>query len=304
MTVDPGFLIFTWKSTSGSITCGDRALASRHLARCSRAILERLKLSPRGKASTMSKMHIIDMTGKVALITGGSRGLGRAMVLGFAEAGADVVVASRRLESCEQVARAVEKLGRTALAHACHVGRWEECDALADAAYRRFGKIDVLINNAGKSPLYDRPVDIGEKLYDSVLDLNLKGPFRLTAVVGQRMVDAGGGSIINISSIASIRPRKDIITYAAAKAGLNAMTEAFADAYGPAVRVNAILPGPFLTDISKAWNMQAFEQRARSSIAIRRGGRPEEIVAAALYLASDHASFTTGALLRVDGGSH
>jgi NAD(P)-dependent dehydrogenase (short-subunit alcohol dehydrogenase family) len=252
----------------------------------------------------MSKMHIIDMTGKVALITGGSRGLGRAMALGFAEAGADVVVASRRLEPCEQVARAVEKLGRTALAHACHVGRWEECDALADAAYRRFGKIDVLINNAGKSPLYDRPVDIGEKLYDSVLDLNLKGPFRLTAVVGQRMVDAGGGSIINISSIASIRPRKDIITYAAAKAGLNAMTEAFADAYGPAVRVNAILPGPFLTDISRAWDMQAFEQRARSSIAIRRGGRPEEIVAAALYLASDHASFTTGALLRVDGGSH
>jgi NAD(P)-dependent dehydrogenase (short-subunit alcohol dehydrogenase family) len=252
----------------------------------------------------MSKMHIIDMTGKVVLITGGSRGLGRAMALGFADAGADVVVASRRLESCEQVAHAIEKLGRKALARACHVGRWEECDALADAAYERFGKIDVLVNNAGKSPRYDRPVDISEKLYDSVLDLNLKGPFRLTAVIGKRMADAGGGAIINISSIASIRPRKDVITYAAAKAGLNAMTEAFADAYGPTVRVNAILPGPFLTDISKAWDMQAFDQRAKSSIAMRRGGRPEEIVAAALYLASDHASFTTGALLRLDGGSH
>jgi len=252
----------------------------------------------------MPSLHIIDMTGKVVLVTGGSRGLGRAMALGFAAAGADVVVASRRLDACEEVARAVEELGRKAFAHACHVGRWEECDALAEAAYRHFGKIDVLINNAGKSPLYDRPVDVGEKLFDSVLDLNLKGPFRLTAVVGQRMLDAGGGAIINVSSIASIRPRKDIITYAAAKAGLNAMTEAFADAYGPTVRVNAILPGPFLTDISKAWDMHAFDQRARSAIAMRRGGQPEEIVAAALYLASEHASFTTGALLRVDGGSH
>src|SRR5262245_13370411 len=138
----------------------------------------------------MSGQHIIDMTGKVALITGGSRGLGKAMALGFAEAGADIIVASRRLDSCEDLARAVEKLGRRALSYVCHVGRWNECDALADAAYARFGKVDILINNAGKSPLYDRPVDISEKLYDSVLDVNLKGPFRLTAVVGQRMVDS------------------------------------------------------------------------------------------------------------------
>lgn len=252
----------------------------------------------------MPKQHIIDMTGKVVLITGGSRGLGRAMALGFAEAGADIIVASRRMEACEAVAQEVEKLGRKAMAYACHVGRWEECDALADAAYGRFGKVDVLINNAGKSPLYERPVDIDERLYDSVLDLNLKGPFRLTAVIGQRMVDAGGGAIINISSLASIRPRKNVITYAAAKAGLNAMTEAFADAYGPAVRVNAILPGPFLTDISKAWDMEAFNRRAETAIAMKRGGRPDEVVAAALYLASDHAGYTTGALLRIDGGSH
>jgi NAD(P)-dependent dehydrogenase (short-subunit alcohol dehydrogenase family) len=252
----------------------------------------------------MSKAHIIDMTGKVVLITGGSRGLGRTMALGFAEAGADIVVASRRSEACQQVAREIERLGRRAMAYACHVGHWEACDALADAAYARFGRIDVLINNAGKSPLYDRPVEISEELYDSVLNLNLKGPFRLTALIGQRMVEAGGGAIINISSTGSIRPRKNIITYAAAKAGLNAMTEAFADAYGPSVRVNAILPGPFLTDISKAWDMQAFSKRAETSIAMKRGGLPEEIVAAALYLASDHAAYTTGALLRIDGGSH
>ncbi|HJU30963.1 MAG TPA: glucose 1-dehydrogenase [Hyphomicrobiaceae bacterium] len=252
----------------------------------------------------MSRKHIIDMTGKVVLITGGSRGLGRAMALGFAEAGADLVIASRRLESCQAVVREVEQRGRKAMAHACHVGRWADCDALADAAYANYGRVDVLINNAGKSPLYDRPADISEQLYDSVLDVNLKGPFRLTALVGQRMLEAGGGAIINVSSMAAVRPRKHVITYAAAKAGLNAMTEAFADAYGPTVRVNAIMPGPFMTDISKAWDLDAFQERARTSIALRRGGEPDEIVAAALYLASEHASYTTGAVLRIDGGSH
>jgi NAD(P)-dependent dehydrogenase (short-subunit alcohol dehydrogenase family) len=252
----------------------------------------------------MNKKHIIDLTGKVALITGGSRGLGRAMALGFADAGADLVIASRRLAACEEVCRAIRERGRRAMGYACHVGRWKECEGLTDATYQQFGRVDVLINNAGKSPLYDRPVDISERLYDSVLDLNLKGPFRLTALIGQRMMDAGGGSIINISSIGSIRPRKNIITYAAAKAGLNAMTEAFADAYGPAVRVNAILPGPFLTDISKAWDMESFQRRAESSSALKRAGQAEEIIAAALYLASDHASYTSGALLRIDGGTH
>ncbi len=252
----------------------------------------------------MTAKHIIDMSGKVVLITGGSRGLGREMALGFAAAGADIGITSRKLDACEQTAKEVEALGRQAWAHAAHVGRWEECDALVEAAYARFGRVDVLINNAGKSPIYDRPVDIEERLYDSVLDVNLKGPFRLSAAIGQRMMDGDGGSIINISSVGSIRPRKDIITYAAAKAGLNAMTEAFADAFGPKVRVNCILPGPFLTDISKAWDMAAFNARAETTIAMKRGGQPDEVVAAALYLASDHAGYTTGALLRVDGGMH
>ncbi|MHC4046849.1 SDR family NAD(P)-dependent oxidoreductase [Bradyrhizobium vignae] len=251
----------------------------------------------------MTKPHIIDMSGKVALITGSSRGLGRAMALGFASAGADIVVTSRKLDACQAVVREIEALGRRAMAVDCHVGRWDECDRLADAAYTRFGKVDVLINNAGKSPTYDRPVDIDQRLYDSVFDVNLKGPFRLCSLIGQRMVDDGSGVIINISSTASIRPRKSVITYAAAKAGVNAMTEAFANAYGPTVRVNCIMPGPFLTDISKAWDMDAFAQRAKDAIAMKRGGQPEEIVAAALYLASDHASFTTGATLRIDGGA-
>lgn len=247
--------------------------------------------------------HVIDMSGKVVLITGGSRGLGRAMALGFAAAGADIAVTSRKLESCKAVAAEIEALGRRAFVHAAHVGYWEQCDELVEAVYGHYGRVDVLINNAGMSPLYDRPVDITEALFDKVIEVNLKGPFRLCATVGQRMLDGDGGSIINISSVGAINARKDIITYAAAKRGLNAMTEAFADAYGPTVRVNCIMPGPFLTDISKAWDMEAFQQRAEANIAMRRGGEAEEIVGAALYFASDQASYTTGAILRVDGFS-
>ena len=117
------------------------------------------------------------------------------------------------------------------------------------------------------------------------------------------MMDGDGGAIINVSSTAAIRPTKEVITYAAAKAGVNAMTEAFADAYGPKVRVNCIMPGPFLTDISKAWDMDAFNARAQERIAMKRGGEAEEVAAAALYLASDGASYTTGAILKIDGGS-
>ena len=188
------------------------------------------------------------------------------------------------------------------MAHACHVGDWQAVDALVEAAYARFGKVDVLVNNAGMSPMYPRPVDVSEELYDKVLAVNLKGPFRLMSAIGKRMADGDGGSIINVSSTAAIRPMPNVIPYAAAKAGLNAMTEAFAHAYGPKVRVNCIMPGPFLTDISKAWDLEAFKQQARR-FDLRRGGEPDEIVGAALYFASDASSFTTGAVLRIDGGS-
>jgi len=243
------------------------------------------------------------LAGKVALVTGGSRGLGRAMVLGFAREGADVIIASRKLEACEATAAEVRAAtGREALPVACHVGRWADVEALVDAAYARFGRVDVLVNNAGMSPLYPKPSDVTEDLFDKVLGVNLKGPFRLTALVGERMAAGDGGSIINVSSTASVRPTPNVIPYATAKAGLNAMTEAFALAYGPKVRVNCIMPGPFLTDISKAWDMPAFERRAQR-FALRRGGQPEEIVGAAIYFASDASSFTTGAVLRIDGGS-
>jgi NAD(P)-dependent dehydrogenase (short-subunit alcohol dehydrogenase family) len=245
-----------------------------------------------------------DLSGKVALVTGGSRGLGRAMVLGFAEAGADVVIASRKLENCEAVAAEVsDRYGREALAYGCHVGHWDELEGLAKAAWDRFGRVDVLVNNAGMSPLYSSLVGVSEALYDKVLDVNLKGPFRLSALVGTRMGEGEGGSIINVSSTAAVRPTPDVISYAAAKAGLNAMTVGLAHAFGPKVRVNCIMCGPFLTDISKAWDMEAFEKRAHAFHALQRGGEPEEIVGAALYYASDASSFCTGSVLRLDGGA-
>ncbi len=245
-----------------------------------------------------------DLSGKVAIVTGGSRGLGKEMAMGFAEAGADVVVASRKLDNCERVAEEIEKsTGRSALPYAFHVGEWDQLDGLVDAAYERFGHVDVLVNNAGMSPLYDSLSEISEELYDKVLGVNLKGPFRLSALIGERMAKGEGGSIINISSIAAVSPSPAEIPYGAAKAGLNAMTVGFARALGPKVRVNCIQAGPFLTDISKAWNMEAFEKQAKLSIAMKRGGQADEVVGAALYFASDASSFTTGAILRIDGGT-
>jgi NAD(P)-dependent dehydrogenase (short-subunit alcohol dehydrogenase family) len=245
---------------------------------------------------------LFDLSGRVAIVTGGSRGLGKEMVLAFARAGADVVIASRKLDACKELAQeVVRETGRVAFPYACHVGRWDELDGLVDAAYREFGKVDVLVNNAGKSPLYDHVSNLTEAQYDSVLDLNLKGPFRLMALVGTRMAQGAGGSIINISSIGAIRPSASIIPYSGAKAALNAMTIGFAHAFGPKVRVNCIMPGSFLTDISKAWYMKAFAMQAKR-IALQRGGEPNEIVGAALYFASDASSYTTGAILSVDGG--
>jgi len=238
---------------------------------------------------------------KIALVTGATRGLGREMALAFARAGADVVVASRKADACEATAREIEALGRHALAVPCHVGEWSQCDALVDAAYRHFGRVDVLVNNAGMSPLYPSLADVSEALWDKVLAVNLKGPFRLSALVGTRMAAGDGGAIVNVSSVAAIRPTPMETPYAAAKAGLNNLTVACAQAFGPKVRVNCIMAGPFATDISKAWDpllVQHFERAA----ALHRVGRPEEIVGAALYFASDASSFTTGAVLRIDGG--
>jgi NAD(P)-dependent dehydrogenase (short-subunit alcohol dehydrogenase family) len=240
-----------------------------------------------------------DLSGKVALVTGGSRGLGREMVLAFARAGADVVVVSRDLEACERVAAEAVALGRRAWAFACHVGRWEEIDRLVDEVYEDPGRVDVLVNNAGMSPLAPSLVETSEDLFDKVVGVNFKGPFRLGALVGRRMADGAGGSIVNVSSTGSLHPQPAFGPYAGAKAALNTLTEVLALEYGPTVRVNTLCPGPFLTDVSRYWPEEA---RATARSALGRPGRPEEIVTTALYLASPASSFTTGALVRVDGG--
>jgi len=159
----------------------------------------------------------------------------------------------------------------------------------------------VLVNNAGVSPTYESIDGVTEELYDKVLDVNLKGPFRLMALVGTRMAAADGGSIINVSSVAALSPSWAELPYGAAKAGLNTLTVGMAGAFGPKVRVNCILAGPFLTDISKAWSPEMLGAVSRRT-ALKRAGEPDEVVGAALYFASDASSFTTGAILRVDGG--
>jgi len=252
---------------------------------------------------TTTKLEM-DLTGKVAVVTGGSRGLGREMVLAFARHGADVVIASRKLEACEGLASEVEKeTGRRALPFACHVGRWEDCDALFESTYAAFGRADVLVNNAGMSPLYASLPECSEALFDKVLAVNLRGPFRLSSLFGARMAEETGGSIVNVSSVAAVTPSPAEIPYGAAKAGLNNLTLGLARAFAPKVRVNCIMPGPFLTDISKAWDLEAFEKNAKRGIPLQRGGRPEEVVGAALYFASDASSYTTGAVLKIDGGA-
>lgn len=247
----------------------------------------------------MAEPHpLFDLTGKVALITGGSRGLGREMALAFADAGADVIVSSRKAQACEAVVAEIEAKGRRAAAIPAHAGKWDEMDRLADAAWDTFGTLDILVANAGMGPLVPSH-EVSEALFDSVVGLNFKGPFRLMANIANRMAQGEGGAILATSSIASLRPTPMVVPYAGAKAALNAMVSSMAHEYGPKVRVNAIAAGPFLTDIAKAWTEEA---REKTDSASGRPGRPEEIVTSALYLASPSSSFVTGTVIRCDGG--
>ncbi|MDG2001830.1 MAG: SDR family NAD(P)-dependent oxidoreductase [Novosphingobium sp.] len=248
---------------------------------------------------------LFDFTGKVALVTGGSRGIGYEMVKAFAERGADVIIASRKLEVCEAVAEEVRALGRKAMPISAHVGRWDQCDALIEQAYDAFGHVDILVNNAGMSPAAPSH-EVTEKLFDSVVNLNFKGPFRLASQIGKRMHDRGeadgvGGCIINVSSSGSMMPLPNTVPYGSSKAALNAMSKSLAWEYAPHVRVNTLSPGAFKTDITKAW-----ADKGEGPIPIPRGwaAEPNEIVTAALYLASPASINVTGSLVRCDGGQH
>lgn len=243
---------------------------------------------------------LFDFTGKVALVTGGSRGLGYQMVRAFAERGADVIIASRKLENCEAVAEEVRALGRRAWAISAHVGKWDQCDKLIEDAYTAAGKLDILVNNAGMSPRMPSH-EVTEQLFDSVLNLNFKGPFRLASQVAKRMADGDGGCIINVTSSGSMMPLPQVVTYGSSKAALNAMSRSLAWEYAPKVRVNTLSPGAFRTDIVEAW-----PDKGQGPIPIPRGhaADPQDIVTAALFLASPSSVNVTGSIVRCDGGQH
>jgi NAD(P)-dependent dehydrogenase (short-subunit alcohol dehydrogenase family) len=248
--------------------------------------------------ASLSELH--DLTGKVAVVTGGSRGIGRAIVQSLAEAGADVVVASRKLDACEAAAAEVRaSTGGKVIAMACHVGRWDDCDRLVADTLGELGRLDVFVNNAGMSPLYQSLDGVTEELYDKTFAVNLKGPFRLAVLAGTRMAAHDGGSIINVGTVGSLVASVNELPYACAKAGLNTLTIGLAEAYAPKVRVNAILPGAFLTDVTSSWST---ETREGKFVPLGRLGRPDEIGPLAVHLASAASSYTTGAIIRVDGG--
>jgi NAD(P)-dependent dehydrogenase (short-subunit alcohol dehydrogenase family) len=250
-----------------------------------------------------SPAALFDLTGRVAVVTGGSRGIGRAVSFALAAAGAEVVVASRKLDNCESTAAEItETTGRRAVPMALNVSHWEECGDLVDRVYAEFGHCEVLINNAGLSPLYPDLTSVTEELYDKTHAVNAKGPFRLATVFGARMFDGDGGSIINVSTAGSWRPDEHDLPYAMAKAGLNALTLGLAGAYNPKVRANTVLPGPFETDITKAWG-EGTIATVKETNPMRRIGQPDDMAGVCVFLASDASSYVNGAQILCDGGS-
>ncbi|MCU1485935.1 MAG: fabG 14 [Actinomycetia bacterium] len=240
--------------------------------------------------------------GKVVVVTGSSRGLGKAMALGFADAGADVVVSSRKLDACQPVVDQIRAKGRRSIGVAAHVGRWDDCAALVEATVAEFGRIDVLVNNAGIAPVAPSLAGITEELFDKTMAVNLKGPVRLTGLAAEHM--APGSAVVNISSKASTHNSPLTYVYGAAKAGLNSFTRAAAQELGPkGIRVNCIVCGTFMTD-SLAVSIPTEEARANvaAGISVGRVAEPEEIVGTALWMASDASSYLNGQSILLDGG--
>ena len=241
--------------------------------------------------------------GKVVIVTGGSRGLGRAMSLGFAAEGARVVVASRKIESCESVVRQIEGLGGEAFARAAHMGNLSDIDGLIEAAYARFGRVDILVNNAGTNVAFGALSDISPEAFDKMLDVNLKGPWYLASRIAPRMGEQGGGCVINVLSVAALSTPAYSGVYAATKAGLKALTEVMAQEWADwNIRVNALAPGSYHSDLTDG-AIEAIPGYGEGMVAaalIPRVAETEEILNPVFYLASE--SFTTGITLVADGG--
>ncbi|MFC2017435.1 SDR family NAD(P)-dependent oxidoreductase [Chloroflexota bacterium] len=254
-----------------------------------------------GRESFLGKFRL---SGKVALVTGGSRGIGRAIALGLAEAGADVVLASRKLPDLQAVSQEISQMGRKALAVPANVRYLSEIDSLIKKSLEEFGRIDILVNNAGTNPTFGSVFNVDEGAWDVTIGLNLKGYFFLSQAVGKIMRDKGGGTIINISSVNGFRPGVGTGVYSISKAGVNMLTQVLAQEWGQYnIRVNAIAPGLVRTRLSEArWKNPAFAGEIVNNTALGRIAEPDEMVNAALFLASEASSYMTGQTLVLDGG--
>lgn len=246
------------------------------------------------------------LSGKVALVTGGSRGIGKATAVGFAEAGADVVVTSRKLSDLEKVADEIKMLGRRALAVSAHVGRIEQISDVVNKVATEFGKIDILVNNAGTSPVYASVLDVEERAWDVIMNLNLKGLFFLSRAVARVMKEQGGGTIINVASMDGFRPEPNIGIYAISKAGVIMATKVMAlELARYDIRVNAIAPGNVSTRLGDSrWDVApGYQEEMLRRTPMARIAEPSEMVCTMIYLASNASSYTTGDTITVDGGT-
>ena len=240
---------------------------------------------------------------KVALITGASRGIGEATAIGLAQAGADLAIVSRKLPDLEKVAQEIKKLGRKCLPVQAHLGKVEEINSLVKRALEEFGRIDILVNNAATNPTMASAIDVDERAWDSIMNLNLKGLFFLSQAVARVMREKGGGKIINVSSVAGITP--DLLPlYSISKAGVNMVTKVMAQQWAQYnIRVNAIAPGLTKTRFSEAlWKNPDILKLAMFKTPMGRPAEPEEMVGAIIYLASDASSYVTGQIIAIDGG--
>lgn len=246
-----------------------------------------------------------DLSGRVAIVTGASRGIGEAIARGFAEHGATVVLSSRKQEGLDAVAESINSDGGKAIPIACHAGKLEDMDALLKRVEKDCGRLDILVNNAATNPYFGPALGISESAFDKTLEVNLKGYFFMIQKCAPLMQKDGGGSIINIASIAGLRPGPNEVTYAITKAGTINMTQGFAKELGPSgIRVNTIAPGVVETYFASVLvDSQEKRDRIAARTPLRRHGQPNEIAGAAIYFASDASSYVTGALLAMDGGS-
>jgi NAD(P)-dependent dehydrogenase (short-subunit alcohol dehydrogenase family) len=249
---------------------------------------------------------LFDLTGKVALVTGSTKGLGRAMAQGLAEAGASVIVSSRKQDLCDVAASEIAaSTGRDTAGIACHVGDWDAIPGLVEQIVERFGRIDVVVNNAGINPSWVGMADMPLDLWRKVFSVNLEGPLRLSQLVAPIMRDNGGGSIVNVATMGAYGGGAGVGAYGPSKAGLLSLTRICATEWAPwKVRVNALSPGPFTTEMVEgaARIRPEFKDLIASGTMQKRIAEPSEIVGPVLYLASDASSFVTGDDISVSGG--